>query len=55
MYKRQVDSSQSTAEYLIDHTAVVYLVDKNDNLRAIYPNDALPADIIADVQYLLRQ
>ena len=53
--KQEVDSSQSAADYLVDHTAVVYLVDKNDNLRAVYPNDAPSADIVADVQYLLRQ
>ncbi len=53
--KREVDSSQSAAGYLVDHTAVVYLIDKDDNLRAIYPSDALAADIAADVAYLLKQ
>lgn len=53
--RQEVDPSESAADYLVDHTAYVYLIDKNDNLRAIYPNDALPADIAADVEYLLKQ
>jgi protein SCO1 len=52
--KRELDASQSAAGYLVDHTAVVYLIDKDDKLRAIYPTDAPPADIAADVQYLLK-
>lgn len=53
--KRELEASQSAAGYLVDHTAVVYLIDKDDNLRAIYPSDAPAADIAADVQYLLKQ
>jgi protein SCO1 len=52
--KRELDASQSAAGYLVDHTAVVYLIDKDDKLRAIYPSDAPAADIAADVQYLLK-
>jgi protein SCO1/2 len=53
--KNVMDSSRSAAEYLVDHTAAVYVIDKDDNLRAVYPNDALPADIAADVKHLLEQ
>jgi protein SCO1/2 len=53
--KREMAADQSAAGYLIDHTAVIYLIDKDDNLRAIYPSDAPAADIAADVQYLLKQ
>jgi protein SCO1/2 len=53
--KHEVDANQSAAGYLIDHTAVIYLIDKDDNLRAIYPTDAPAADITADVQHLLKQ
>ncbi len=53
--KSQVDSNQSAAEYLIDHTAAVYVIDKHDNLRAVFANDAPPADIVADVEHLLKQ
>ena len=53
--KREVDSSESAAGYLMDHTAAVFLVDKDDKLRAVFPNDAPSADIVADVEYLLKQ
>jgi protein SCO1/2 len=52
--KRELDSSQSAAEYLIDHTAAVFLIDKDDNLRVVFPNEAPPADIAADVEHLLK-
>jgi protein SCO1/2 len=51
--RREVDANQSEAGYLIDHTAVIYLIDKDDNLRAIYPSDAPAADVAADVKHLL--
>lgn len=52
--KRQVDANESVAGYLIDHTAVIYLIDRDDKLRVIYPSDAPAADIAADVKYLLQ-
>jgi protein SCO1/2 len=52
--KAQVAADQSAAGYLINHTAVVMLIDRDDNLRAIFPSDAPAADIAADVQYLLK-
>ena len=53
--RREVDSSESAAGYLMDHTAAVFLVDKDDKLRAVYPNDASPTDVAADVAHLLQQ
>lgn len=53
--KRPVSSTDSAAGYLVDHTAVVYVIDKNNNLREIFPSDAAPGDIAADVDYLLKQ
>lgn len=52
--KRQVDPNESAAGYLVDHTAVIFLVDSDDNLRAIYPSDAPAADIAADVKHLVE-
>ncbi len=52
--RRELDSSQSAAEYLVDHSAVVFLIDKDDQLRAIYPNDTDAAGIAADIKHLLR-
>lgn len=53
--KRELDSSQSAAGYLIDHTAAVFLIDKDNNLRAVFPNEAPAAGIAADIEHLLEQ
>jgi protein SCO1/2 len=53
--KSTVAADASAAGYLVDHTAVIYLIDKDDNLRAIYPSDAAPGDIAADVKHLVEQ
>lgn len=53
--KRDLDASQSAAGYLIDHNAPVFVIDKDDNLRAVFSNEAPPADIAADVEHLLQQ
>ena len=52
--RRELDSSQSAADYLVDHSAVVFLIDKDDQLRAIYPNDTDAAGMVADIKHLLR-
>jgi protein SCO1/2 len=52
--KRLVDPKESAAGYLVDHTAVIFLIDRDDKMRAIYPSDAPAADIAADVKYLLQ-
>lgn len=53
--KRILDASQSAADYLIDHSAIIYVVDKDNKLREIFPTDAPPEQIAADVQHLLQQ
>ena len=52
--KHQVDPKESAAGYLVDHTAVIFLIDRDDKMRAIYSSDAPAADIAADVKYLLQ-
>ncbi|MCB0048660.1 MAG: SCO family protein, partial [Caldilinea sp.] len=51
--KRVLEASQSAADYLMDHTAFVYVIDKDNNLREIFPHDAPKADIAADVTHLM--
>lgn len=51
--KRVLEASQSAADYLIDHTAFVYIIDKENNLREIFPHDAPKADIAADIAHLV--
>ncbi|HAJ35306.1 MAG TPA: SCO family protein [Chloroflexi bacterium] len=53
--KRVLESSQSAADYLIDHTAFVYIIDKENNLREIFAHDAPKGDIAADIAYLTER
>lgn len=53
--KRVLETSQSAADYLIDHTAFVYIIDKDNNLREIFPHDAPKADIAADIAHLVER
>ena len=53
--RRELESSESAAGYLIDHTAAVFLIDKDNNLRAVFSNEAPAAEIAADVEHLLNQ
>ena len=53
--KRYLDAKESAADYLIDHSAILYVVDKDDKLREIFPTDAPPEDVAADVKHLLQQ
>lgn len=48
-------ASHSAADYLVDHTAFVYIIDKQDNLREIFAHDAPKADIAADISHFVRE
>ena len=50
--KRVLDSSQSAAGYLVDHSGWTYLIDKQSDLRAVFDMNATPEAIAADVSYL---
>lgn len=53
--KRFLEDQESSADYFIDHSAFVYVIDKDNQLREIFPTDAPPTDIAADVQHLLGE
>jgi protein SCO1/2 len=53
--KRFLEGEESTADYFVDHSAFVYVIDKDDQLREIFPYEAPVDDIVADVQHLLSQ
>lgn len=53
--KRVLDASQSSADYFIDHTGWVYVVDKQGQLREIFAHDADAELVVADVRALLRR
>ena len=40
--------------YFVDHTAAIYLIDRDGNLRESFPYDAGPAQILPDVEYWLQ-
>jgi protein SCO1 len=52
--KSQLPEGQTAAEYLMDHTAGVYVIDRQGNLRALFKHDVLPQDLVADLEALLK-
>jgi len=54
VYAAKVDSG-SAAGYLVDHTARVYVIDVNGNLRLTYPFETGSDAIAADVHYLVDE
>jgi len=52
---RAIDTTTQTATgYLVDHSARLYLIDQQGNLRLTYAYGAFPEDIASDVAYLLK-
>jgi protein SCO1/2 len=43
------------SNYVVDHSARIYLVDARGNLRLSYPYDILPDELLEDALYLLRE
>lgn len=46
------EPSENPDTYLITHTARVFLIDKEGNLRTHYPFGSVPADFVTDIEYL---
>ena len=56
VYAKKSDGSHSSAAgYLMDHTAGVYLIDRDGNLAALFPNDTPAAVLAADLKVLLKR
>jgi len=53
-YQRQ-EAPNSSAGYLMDHSATVLVVDRQGLLRTIWPYDSAREDIFNDLRSLLRQ
>jgi len=51
---RQIQPGSSATGYLVDHSARVYLIDAQGNLRVTYAFGAQADDMAQDVRYLLR-
>jgi len=54
VYAAKVDSG-SAAGYLVDHTARVYAIDVNGNLRLTYPFETGSDALAADIQFLVDE
>lgn len=53
--KRVLDDSESSADYFIDHTGWIYVVDKQGQLREVFNHDADAEVVASDVRALLRR
>jgi len=52
---RAISNTDTAAGYLVDHTARVYLIDQDGNLRLTYPFGTPIDDMLQDVRFLLKQ
>lgn len=52
--KRAVEGSQNPANYLVDHTGGVYVIDPDGNVRLYLRNDIGVPGMVADLEHLLR-
>jgi protein SCO1 len=52
--KSQLPEGQTEAGYLMDHTAGVYLIDRQGNMRALFKHDIPSQDLARDLKALLK-
>jgi protein SCO1/2 len=52
--KSDLPEGQTEAEYLMDHTAGVYVVDRQGNLRALFKHDIPSPALVSDLKALLK-
>lgn len=52
---KRVEYPNSSTGYLIDHTALIYVIDKEGRLRLTYPYGTDPLLIAEDVQHLVNE
>lgn len=53
--KNYPKDSQSSLDYLIDHTGWIYAIDRKGDMRLVFEHDAPPDEIAADVEHLLKE
>lgn len=51
---RQEQPGKTADQYLVDHSARVYLIDPQGNLRATYPFGSQVENILSDVKFVLK-
>ena len=52
---REVEKTESAVGYLVSHTARIYLIDKEGNLRLTYAFGTSPGDIAHDLKILVKE
>ncbi|MEN4041573.1 MAG: SCO family protein [Anaerolineaceae bacterium] len=52
---REIDPGATAAGYLVNHSTRMYLIDRNNRLRATYAFGTPVADIEADLRYLMNE
>ena len=53
--QREVEGSQIPGGYFVDHTGIIYLIDKQGHLSEVFPPNSNADFMQADVEYWLRQ
>jgi len=53
--KNYPEDSQSSLDYLIDHTGWIYVIDRKGDMRLVFEHDASADQIAADVEHLLKE
>lgn len=54
VYREKV-STESASGYLMDHSAITYVIDKQGNLKLTYPYGMDPREITEDLKHLLKE
>ncbi len=54
VYREKV-STESASGYLMDHSAITYVIDKQGNLKLTYPYGMNPREITEDLRHLLKE
>jgi protein SCO1/2 len=49
----KVEYPDSATGYLVDHTSLIYVIDKEGRLRLTYPYGFSPESIVEDIQHLI--
>jgi protein SCO1/2 len=52
---KRVEYPESATKYLIDHTALIYVIDKQGRLRLTYPYGTDPMAIVEDMRHLVDE
>jgi len=52
---KRIEYPNSSTGYLIDHTALIYVIDKDGRLRLTYPYGTDPLMIVEDMNYLVTE